>query len=144
MVTNVDVFIRNVVPGDFGDSYEDYFGLVMRYVNELDSSYWEDFEDGPAGFAEMLLDGMPQLVQITQSAFVKLLCEYAASKDKSVEDMVRGYVDVDTNSFLMHHGVGYDWKSADLFGGSADGYARKDFEQFCRARGIDFNYVYED
>jgi len=55
-----------------------------------------------------------------------------------MSDEVRGYVE-HGQGFLMTHGGGYDWKSTDLCGGSGDGVAWKEFENWVDTNNIDID-----
>lgn len=110
---------------------EDALSYVSQYVGSLPSEFIASECNGNAEeFSYVLLDGMPMIAEFHQIAFKNALAEWADLHGKPVEEMVRGYVDNGWGSFQMIHGCGYAWMSSDLFGGSSDGRARKEFEKW--------------
>lgn len=79
-------------------------------------------------YEEELFSDMPMVTDVYQFAFKDALEQWAALHGTTIGKMVRGYVSCNRDRFQMVHGIGYDWMSADLFGGDADGKARKDFD----------------
>lgn len=123
--------IDDFIGGESDMDTEDALSYVSEYVYCLSSEFiasegGEDAEE----FRYVLLDGMPMIAEFHQLAFKNALAEWADLHGKSVEEMVRGYVDNGWGSFQMVHGCGYAWMSSDLFGGASDGRAEKEFEKW--------------
>lgn len=134
---NIDV----VVTEPLDDTRESDWAcdLAYKYAEKTFDGSYDDVND----YASMLLDGCPTLVQLTQGAFVAVLWEwFEDTLHVRVKDVVRGYYEVSGTSFMMCHGVGYDWVDMDLLGGDGSGSARKLFEAFCHDRyGVEFCFT---
>ena len=129
----VNIFhpIDDYIGGDSEMDFEDALDYVYDYVHGLPRETLDDEADGTiATLVDYLMSGMPMIAEFRQRAFKDALSEWADLHGKTVEEMVRGYVDNGWGSFQMIHGFGYDWMSADLFGGSSDGKARTEFEKW--------------
>ena len=92
----------------------------------LRDHYENDYED----FVDTILNEYVQLIRIDDRGFIALITEFVGTP----ENCIRGYYRT-PSSLYMFHGYGYDWISADLLGGSADGAKRKEFDKFLEARG---------
>ena len=84
---------------------------------------------------EEMLDQILALEYFPDPTFHALLEKYFKEHNKDIEDEVRGYAQHKAG-FLMTHGLGYDWFSADLCGGTANGYAFRDFENWLAEQGF--------
>ena len=91
----------------------------------------EDY-DSPDEF----LQNITSLEYFANDKFNKALESWYETQGKKISDEVRGYVEYG-RGFLMTHGGGYDWKSADLCGGSGNGVAWKEFENWVDTNNID-------
>ena len=117
---------------------------VYDYVNDLSEDQLVD-EFGTSDYDDIiqtLLSGMPMIEEFHQRAFKDALKQWAELHDKTIEDMVRGYVDMGYGSFQMLHGIGYAWLSADLYGGDSDGEMRKKFEDWSEEE-LGIRFIFE-
>lgn len=123
--------IDDFIGGESDMGTEEALSYVSSYVSNLPSEFITD-EGGEDAeeFESALLDGMPMIAEFHQRAFKDALSEWADLHGKAVEEMVRGYVDNGWGSFQMIHGCGYAWMSSDVFGGSSDGKAEKEFNRW--------------
>ena len=92
----------------------------------LKDNYENDYDD----FVDTILNEYVQLTRIDDRSFIALITDFVGTP----KNCIRGYHRT-PNSLYMMHGIGYDWISADLLGGSADGAKRKEFDKFLEARG---------
>ena len=104
------------------DELYDYCNHVYRQ---------EEYDD-----AEDMMSDIMALEYFYDATFHALLAKYFEEKGKNIEDEVRGYMPY-KKGFLMIHGVNYDWKDADLVGGSANGQTWKDFEKKKKKQGYE-------
>jgi len=102
--------------------------LVYLYAERV---YKQEDCSSPEDFLEQVI-AIEYFPDIT---FHSLLEEYYEEQGKDIEDEVRGYVP-HKSGFLMTHGVNYSWLSADLFGGTADGKAVNQFEDWLKNKGF--------
>lgn len=123
--------IDDFIGGESGMDAEEALSYVSSYVSDLPSEFIADEGCKDAEeFEDVLLDGMPMLAEFHQRAFKDAISAWADLHGEAVEDMVRGYVDSGWGSFQMIHGCGYAWMSADLYGGSSDGKAEREFNDW--------------
>ena len=107
---------------------EQYDDLAYEYAEKVYEA--EEYSD-PVDFLSNCL----AIEYFPNATFHELLQLYYSEQGENIEDKVRGYVPY-RKGFLMHHGVGYSWESADLFGGSADGRAKGYFENWLWEKGF--------
>ena len=89
----------------------------------------EDHNNYYNGFVDEILYCVT-LERIDDRDFIELITEFVGTP----ENCIRGYYRT-PKSLYMVHGIGYDWISEDLLGGSADGAKRKEFDKFLAAKG---------
>lgn len=107
---------------------EMYDELVWDYCEKVCKR--EDYSD-----AESFMQNVLAIEYFPDVTFHSLLQQYFEEKGEDIEEKVRGYVKY-KQGFLMTHGIGYSWESADLFGGSADGRAKPEFERWLEEKGF--------
>lgn len=130
----IDVLIEDVLDNLADDEFHD---VVWGYLNCIQA----DMDKRELYLC--LLEGVPCLVKITQTSFVELLEKWYAYNGLSIDTHVRGYKRASSGSFYMMHGLNYDWKDADLFGGSGSGLEKRKFDEFAAECGVEFNYIYD-
>lgn len=112
---------------------EDSQNLLFEYCEHLyetNEDYRDDFES-----AYDLLDSFLCVEFFGNATFNDLLKEFLLANGKTMEEAIRDYYSLE-DGFLMVHGIGYSWASADLCGGTADGEAWREFQDFLRGRDM--------
>lgn len=124
-----------------GNAIDDYLNLVDPFdVTGIDN---DNLDDAYEEAYNALTEGLPVLEKFNQRAFIDILDAWAKHNGTTIERMVRGYARCGYDSFYMIHGIGYDWMSDDLFGGTANGEARRDFDKFTRDEyNVTFSFDY--
>lgn len=108
---------------------EGYDDLIYFYAEAVHAK--EDCSSADEFLSQVLaIEYFPDMT------FHHLLSQYFEEQGKSIEDEVRGYYPYKLG-FLMTHGVGYAWESADLFGGTADGRAKQKFKDWLDKKGFE-------
>ena len=121
---------KNVFEKYDSDALAEYAHAAWEENKSVPGDYDDDFDM----FYDDVLSGAVMVAEIADTAFAERVSDYLATKGKTLESAVRGYVKLQ-RGFAMIHGYGYDWISSDLLGGKADGEAHKDFDRFLEARG---------
>lgn len=130
----IDVFVEDIVDNCNDDEVP---VIICDYLDNINTDEDE---------RELYLDiesGCPCLVKITQSAFVVMLERWFAYNDTNADSRVRGYFRSSDGSFMMLHGINYDWIDADLLGGCGNGQTHGLFKDFCEKSGARFNFIYD-
>lgn len=121
----------------------DAFDYVCNYLSNFSNEEIKDETDlSRDDYEDELLSDMPMIAEFHQLAFKDALQEWAKLNGTEVEKMVRGYVDCGFGCFQMVHGFGYDWMSDDVYGGSADGDARKNFDAWAEEE-LGVRFIFE-
>ncbi len=134
--------------GKGNDASYDEMDYIVEYIDEYISNLStekleEEFETSDFDEVfQLLASGMPMIQEFHQKAFQDALKQWAELHDKTIEDMVRGYVDNGYGSFQMLHGIGYAWLSADLYGGDSDGEMRKKFDDWSEEE-LGIRFIFE-
>ena len=84
--------------------------------------------------ADDMMESLMCVEYFPNVTFHELLEKFLAEQNKDIKETVRAYMPY-KKGFVMTHGIGYDWKSADLLGGSANGKAWRQFEDWLETNG---------
>ncbi len=131
-----------------GENHTDEdFCEIYDYVNDYLSNFSDKEIERDTGlsredYEQELFDGMPMIAEFRQSAFKDALEQWAEIHDTDIDEMVRGYVSCGRGAFQMVHGYGYAWLSADVYGGSADGTARHEFDSWAEDE-LGIRFIFE-
>ena len=120
---------------DYNEIYE-YAAALWRVKPDYMSDYtgWDE----PGEYADELYGSYSALTleHFISNEFNELLYEFLREyKYVEPSEVIRGYLADDSGGFYMVHGVGYNWVSDDLCGGTADGQQRREFSDWLENRG---------
>ena len=120
---------------DNESAYEICDEIARKYLIEEEG--WDEdadgFDDAVAEEADYI--GLYRIR--IGGALYSLLRQWYEQQGKDMTKEVRGYYEDYYGDYMYYvTGCGYDTISADLLGGSADGQARREFEEFVRSKNI--------